>query len=231
MEDFSVKDTTAGGPGDPILNAEDYGAECCSERRDAAESRRRILGAAESLFSERGVERVSMYEIGQAAGVGQGTLYRRYENKGALCMALLHESIERFAEEVQNRLEDSGEPVPKQLEYLLARLARFNDENASLLGAIRDAGSARRFGMYKNPFYRWLRETVTVLLERGVNTGEISNDLDIGHLSDAILAPLNIDLYLFQRRELGMDPEHITQSLSRLLFDGLRGIRSGRNEP
>lgn len=164
-----------------------------------------------------------MYEIGRAAGVGQGTLYRRYEHKGALCGALLHENVERFAEEARTRMEKDDGPVLGQLKYLLAGLARFNEENASLLGAIRDAaGGVRRFAPYRNPFYQWLRAVVMMLLERGVGRGEIPA-LDVEYASDAILAPLNIDLYLYQRYELGMSPERITSSLQGLLLNGLRG--------
>ena len=163
-----------------------------------------------------------MYEIGREAGVGQGTLYRRYEHKGALCGALLHESTERFAEEIRGRLEETGGPALEQLQYLLARLALFNEENAPLLGAVRDAaGGARRFAPFQNPFYQWLRTTVAVLLERGVDRGEIPG-LDIEYLSDAILAPLNIDLYLFQRHELNMEQDRIVSSLLDLLLSGLR---------
>ena len=224
MEDFSVRDETDGEVGVSASGAEayGYGAAQCGERRDAAESRRRILDAAKSLFSERGVEVVSMYEIGREAGVGQGTLYRRYEHKGALCGAILHESAERFIMKVEDRLQNQ-DPALEQLEYLLSRLTSFNEENASLLGAIRDAaGGARRPGMYRNPFYHRLKETVTKILRRGVERGEIPESLDVEYLSDAILAPLNIDLYLFQRCELGMEPERITSSLQNLLTNGLR---------
>ena len=228
MEVFSVRDETNEeieefGASDSALGAEayGYGVARCGERRDAAESRRRILDAAKSLFSERGVEAVNMYEIGREASVGQGTLYRRYEHKGALCGAMLHESAERFTTEVGNRLRNQDSAL-ERLEYLLSRLTSFNEENASLLGAIRDAsGGARRPEVYHNPFYRWLKETVTAILERGVERGEISKTLDVEYLSDAILAPLNIDLYLFQRHELGMEPERITSSLQSLLANGL----------
>ena len=225
MEDFSVREETGDGDVVPVLDAEFHSAASCGERRDAAESRRKVLDAAKLLFSERGVEAVSMYEIGRKAGVGQGTLYRRYEHKGALCGALLHENIEHFVEEARGRLEKDDESVLEQLEYLLAGLAQFNEANASLLGAIRDAaGGTRRFAPYHNPFYQWLRATVVVLLERGVKRGQIA-ELDVEYTPDAVLAPLSIDLYLFQRHELGMEPERITSSLLDLLLNGLRGER------
>ncbi len=68
------------------------------ERRDAAEHRRRILEAARALFATQGVDTTSMYEIARSAGVGQGTLYRRYAHKGELCGALLHEACTASAQ-------------------------------------------------------------------------------------------------------------------------------------
>lgn len=216
--------------GMPVLGSNLRGDVCGGERRDAAESRRRILDAARVLFGERGVDAVNMYEIGREAGVGQGTLYRRYEHKGALCAALLHESVAGFSEKIRGHLEKDQRPALAQLEYLLYRLVEFNEKNAPLLGAIRDAaGGGRRPEVYRNPFYRWLKETVVTLLERAVGEGE-TPPLDVEYAADAILAPLNIDLYLFQRHELGMNPERITTALSKLVFDGLRGDREEKSE-
>src|SRR5690349_12891618 len=61
------------------------------ERADAARNRLRVLTAAETLFAERGVDAVTMDDIAAAAGVGKGTLYRRFGDKGGLAMALLDE--------------------------------------------------------------------------------------------------------------------------------------------
>ena len=192
------------------------------ERSDAAESRRRILDAARGLFEEKGVDAVSMHEIGRRAGVGQGTLYRRYEHKGALCSELLGEEIRGFHDEACARLETEAEPALDRLAWLLDRLALFNEENAPLLGAIRDAaGGGRRTEMYKSPFYGWLRATVRALLVRAVDRGEAPPCLDVECAADFLLAALNVDLYLFQRRELGMERERITCALRALLLGGL----------
>ena len=205
----------------PILGEEAFG-EGREERRDAVESRRRILDAAGELFSSRGVDEVSMHEIGRAAGVGQGTLYRRFGHKGEVCSALLGESVRRFSERVGERVGREDESVLDQLGWFLGELAEFSEQNAPLLGAIRDsAGGGRRVEMYRNPFYRLLRETVSALLRRAVVRGE-ARPLDIECVADAVLAPLNIDLYLFQRQEMGMEAARITYTLSRLLIDGLR---------
>lgn len=208
----------------PVLEAGTLGGVAREERRDAASSRRKILGTARRLFKDRGVDAVSMHEVGRTAGVGQGTLYRRFEHKGALCSALLAEQIEDFYEETWERVEAEERPALARLAWFLDRLAGFNERNADLLGAIRDAaGGERRVETYRNPFYGWLRATVILLLRRAVDEGDAATELDVEYAADFVLAPLNIDLYLFQRHELGMEPVRITGTLRGLLLDGLRG--------
>src|ERR687889_1208877 len=58
------------------------GAPVVRERADAARNRLRVLAAAERLFAERGVGGVTMDDVAAAAGVGKGTLYRRFADKG-----------------------------------------------------------------------------------------------------------------------------------------------------
>src|SRR5690348_4450384 len=62
-----------------------------SERADAARNRRRVLDAAAALFAARGVDAVSMDDVVAAAGVGKGTLYRRFGDKSGLAAAVLDE--------------------------------------------------------------------------------------------------------------------------------------------
>jgi len=59
------------------------------ERADAARNRAAILAAAGRLFAEHGVESVSMDAVAAEAGVGKGTLFRRFGDKAGLAVALL----------------------------------------------------------------------------------------------------------------------------------------------
>jgi AcrR family transcriptional regulator len=61
-------------------------------RADAEANRQRILAAAAAVFSERGLA-VPMEEIAAAAGVGVGTLYRRFPDRHHLIEALFEERL------------------------------------------------------------------------------------------------------------------------------------------
>src|SRR4051794_37445864 len=69
----------------PVVDAEP------PERADAARNRRRILAAAARLFAERGAACTSMEAIAAEAGVGKGTLFRRFGDRSNLALAVLSE--------------------------------------------------------------------------------------------------------------------------------------------
>jgi AcrR family transcriptional regulator len=59
------------------------------ERADASRNRQAVLAAAARLFGEHGVAAVTMDQVAEAAGVGKGTLFRRFGDKAGLAAALL----------------------------------------------------------------------------------------------------------------------------------------------
>lgn len=65
-------------------------------RRDAAENRELLLAAAAQVFATQGLS-ASVEEIARVAGVGVGTLYRRFPNKEALITELVHVVLERMS--------------------------------------------------------------------------------------------------------------------------------------
>ncbi|KMO84747.1 TetR family transcriptional regulator [Mycolicibacterium chubuense] len=61
------------------------------ERGDAARNRALLLDAARRLVSEHGAEAVTTDDIAAAAGVGKGTLFRRFGSRAGLMIVLLDE--------------------------------------------------------------------------------------------------------------------------------------------
>lgn len=58
-------------------------------------TRRRVLSAAEHLFTRRGFDQTSMADVAARAGVGVGTLYHHFADKRALLLALIDDWSER----------------------------------------------------------------------------------------------------------------------------------------
>jgi AcrR family transcriptional regulator len=209
-----------------------------NERRDAMEHRQRILEVARCLFAERGVDAVSMHQIAKAAGVGQGTLYRRYANKGALCVDLMRERHEWFAEEIARVLTTlETAPALKRLDVVLTALVTFVEEQGALLETVTtfsirnmhcnfvSTGNNHRFSLPHDPFYDWLYELLVGLLTEASVWKELA-PLDIPYTADAILATLNPITYQFQRQERGYSTERILQGLRRIYIDGIKTPRS-----
>jgi AcrR family transcriptional regulator len=82
-----------------------------------ADTRRRILAAARRVFLRDGYADANLNEVANLAGVGKGTLYRHFENKGELYVAMLTEHGSCFVEQLRGVL-DPKAPVPCQIEAL-----------------------------------------------------------------------------------------------------------------
>lgn len=192
------------------------------ERRDAAANREQILTTARALFAERGVDPVTMEEIAATAGVGKGTLYRRYPHKGALALALLGENALRFAEEMERRAEDGPDDALGLIAAFLERLVAFNEENGALLSAAGDAALGPRRGwLYTTPIYQWMRAALQTLLAHALAHGEV-RPLDPSVAADVLLAPFAIDLYQYQRHDLGLSSAEILVTACDVMLSGLR---------
>lgn len=65
-------------------------------RRDAERNRQRILVAAREVFAARGLD-VTLDDIAHHAGLGVGTVYRRYPSREHLVEALFEEQLDQLA--------------------------------------------------------------------------------------------------------------------------------------
>ena len=203
-------------------NNKEAGMRKRPERRQAADFDQRILRVARQLFAERGVEDVSMHQIAQEAGVGQGTLYRRYAHKGELILDLLNESAQRFIGEIQACAQD-GEiwSALQRLDNVLHRCIAFIEEEGLLLAAIMDTSSAEKREMkFSTQYYRASHSFIAHLLEEAIAQGELA-PLDTIYTADALIATSDPALYLFQRQRRGYTPEQILEGLRHIYIKGV----------
>ena len=196
-----------------------------SERRDAAANRVLILETAESLFARHGVAHVNMADIAQAAGVGKGTLYRRFANKAELALAVMDTQMREFQEAMLGRMRQQNEQGIAKLEQLdqfLDALVHFVDRHSPLLCVVQSEGMLAGIGdqELQRPHF-WQHMTISGLLQGAMQDGDLPPDLDVAYTADALLATLNASLFRFQREGRDFSLERISAGLRRLVA-GLR---------
>ena len=184
-----------------------------TERRDAAENRQRILDAALRLFDQHGVENVSMNQIAMEAEIGSGTLYRRYSNKGELCLDLIKDNVVLCFEEIEAYLEENkNEPPVERLIGILSRFIRFRESKAQLLKGVEDSASSNRNkSIGRSPLYNELHQYLVSLFDE-MDTDKEGQANSVFR-ADMLLAALRSDAYLFQREVRGYTPEEVLEQI------------------
>ncbi|ETK36526.1 TetR/AcrR family transcriptional regulator [Microbispora sp. ATCC PTA-5024] len=157
------------------------------ERADAARNRLAVLRATEELLAEHGPERFSLDQVAARAGVGKGTVFRRFGNSAGLFQELLAERAARLAEDVATPGTALGPGAPPRSRLLgfLGELAELAGRNVALFAAHERVCAEDR---YADPTYvRW-HGHLTALM------AEIRPDLDAGFAAHALLALFDGDL-------------------------------------
>ncbi|MEE6175996.1 TetR/AcrR family transcriptional regulator [Mycobacterium sp. 050134] len=170
------------------------------ERGDAARNRALLLDAARNLVDERGADAVTMDDIAAAAGVGKGTLFRRFGSRAGLMMVLLDED-ERANQQAflfgPPPLGPDAPPLDRLVAFGRARIRFVHAHHALLSSANSDPQS--RFSAPNMV----QRTHVRVLLRQAHTTGDLDAQIE------ALLALLDVDYVEHQLNEAG----HTVQSL------------------
>ncbi|MEU1877166.1 helix-turn-helix domain-containing protein [Streptosporangium sp. NPDC020072] len=153
------------------------------ERADAARNRTKVLAAAARLFRERGVDGVSMDAVAAEAGVGKGTLFRRFGDRSGLAVALLDERERELQEAILAGPAPLG-PGAQAAERLAAFVEAYLDYLLAHLDLVRMSETASPGARYRIGAYRFWHRHVAILL------AEARPGCDADPLAHALLAPL-----------------------------------------
>lgn len=163
------------------------------ERADAARNRRRILSAAQRLFAEQGVSCTSMDAIAAEAGVGKGTLFRRFGDRATLALAVLDEGERELQEAILQGpppLGPGAPPCQRLIAFGAAVLDRLDAHTDILVEAERASSGAY---LSSAPYMvRWLH--IRKLVEQA------RPDCDVGYTTDVLQGALGAEVFVHQRR-------------------------------
>ncbi|MEV6682795.1 TetR/AcrR family transcriptional regulator [Streptomyces erythrochromogenes] len=177
-----------------------------TERADAQRNREAVLAAADALFAASGSPHgVSMDDIAAAAGVGKGTLFRRFGDRAGLIAAVITSRLEPLRRTVREVQETAGSSPRQQVADLLDAALTFKIENRNLMSAAEDAGIS---SPYQAQHYGWWHETLRTALDRvpGVHAPDFT--------AHALLAAIRADLVAHLIDERKMSPEDLRSALA-----------------
>ena len=184
-------------------------------RRDAERNRVRILKAAAEVFNERGLE-VSLDEVARHAGVGVGTVYRRFPSKEELVEALFMERIDSIAA----LAEAAGEAADPW-----SGLVSFMEQMAEMLAGDLGLRQMLMFATYGRDTVSYARSRnaplIGRLVERAQAAGQLRGDLK----------QTDIPFIVFVLTEATMLAREVSPEIWRrylsLVLDGMRPQRDG----
>jgi AcrR family transcriptional regulator len=174
------------------------------ERADARRNRERILCAVARLVDEHGIDGISMDDVAAEAGVGKGTLYRRFGDRWSLLRAIIEEPEREFQDAVIRGEPPlgPGAPADERLLAFGAGLLALLERHARFVLA----GDKVNTGRYRHPVYAFHRMHVAFLLREILGESTRTE-----YLVDALLAPLAPEPFLYQREILGMSLEEMVE--------------------
>jgi AcrR family transcriptional regulator len=205
--------------------------------------RKRILDAAEKLFVERGIDRVTMAELTAASGLQPSTMYQYFSKKDDIVWAIVGNIMAR----VGARSSEADASAKSALDKIIAFLEYMAEELSNQRAQVRFM--AQFDAMYSRdwPVERLLTleaessnmrsDVFRELIRQGIADGSLRSDLDPDLTMQAIvnaaigtqrrLASLGHKVEL----EYGQSIDRLFRETIRVIVLGLRATGSSQNEP
>jgi AcrR family transcriptional regulator len=187
-------------------------------RRDAERNRQRILAAAADVFTERGLDS-TLDEVARAAGVGIGTVYRRFPDKDSLVSELFKDRIDALVTVAEDACTapDPWQGLVAYLEFAAAAMAG----DLGLRQLMMFAAYDRDRVCYARDR---MRPVLTRLVERAQASGDLRKDFQA----------TDVKMIAFMLASLAEYAAPVTPEVWRrylaMLVDGLRPARAGVSE-
>jgi AcrR family transcriptional regulator len=85
-----------------------------AERADAARNRQLLLATAREMLAEQGADKITMDGLAERAGLGKGTVFRRFGTRAGIFQALLDDDEREFQQQVLSGSPPLGPGAPPQ---------------------------------------------------------------------------------------------------------------------
>jgi AcrR family transcriptional regulator len=197
----------------PIRSGAPYGGG--PERSDAARNRELLLNAARDLIAECGADGLTMDRLAERAGVGKGTIFRRFGSRAGLMISLLSDSEADFQGRFMFGPPPLGPGAPP-----LDRLVAFGVERINYVmefGELARAAGESAYNRFDVPAaVLWHRHIEMLLRAAGM-------DADPWLMAMSLSATLEPERLLHAVRVHGVTQERLAESWRELVTRVVRG--------
>jgi len=143
-------------------------------RRSAIKSRKNILDAALTIFSDYGYRGASMRMIAGHAGISVGGLYLYFKSKEELCLTMLKDRLEDLVIQLEKAASNNQNPVDAITQYITISVEYTKRHRELILAQSREQGFV--FGIdIKRRFFRRQRKLVEMIIRNGVDSGHFGD--------------------------------------------------------
>jgi len=184
-----------------------------------------IMAAARAVFDEKGYAAASVAEIAERAGVVEGSVYRYFEHKRALLIAV----VERWYAELLSDFDEHLVVIAgtwNRLRYLVWKHLSTIEKQPMLVRLVfeelRSGPDYRRTAVFQVN-RRYTRRTIDILKD-GIARGEIRRDIPLGIARDMIFGGVEHHTWAFVRGEGTFSPVAAADAIVDILR---RGIATG----
>jgi AcrR family transcriptional regulator len=180
------------------------------ERADAARNREALLEAANRLLERHGPDGITMDGVACEAGVGKGTLFRRFGDRASLFHALIDDRERDFQEAFIRGPAPLGPGAPASDRLTAFGHAMFGliEDHGALLVESTPVTPGLRYG---HPVYITYRTHLVALLTEQVGEQRAP------YLAGVLLAALDPDLVMYQRQVLGLSTDELERGWAQLI--------------
>jgi AcrR family transcriptional regulator len=187
-------------------------------RRDAERNRQRILAAAAEVFTEQGLD-ATLDEVARAAGVGIGTVYRRFPDKGSLVSELFRDRIDALVTVAEEAcaVTDPWHGLVTYLEFVATAMAGDLGLRQLMMFATYDRDQV----CYARDR---MRPVISKLVERAQASGDLRQDFQATDVKMIAFMLASVAEYA-----AAATPEVWRRYLT-MIVDGLRPARDGVTE-
>lgn len=192
-------------------------------RRPPAEREALILAAARAVFAERGYGAALVAEIAERAGVVEGSVYRYFETKRALLIAVMEQFYDELIADTASGLA-AVRGAESRIRFVIQRqIETFTADLGLCRVILREARpDAKLYDEAILALNRRYTGLALEVLEQGVASGELRGDIVPSVIRDLIYGGIEHAVWRFLFAEGQIDPTHLADQLAEAILGGIR---------